>query len=82
MTFSTPTTTCTPVTYERRTTSKISNPVVVAMLNSNIMGDCSQVRDMFYQCKASDGQSIICDTAMKYFERCTPSGGHTFEESR
>ena len=60
----------TSITYRRRRGSKISNPVVTAMLNSNLMNDCTQVHDMFNQCTLSGGDSRICDTARTYFESC------------
>lgn len=68
------------VTYQTRRSTNFSNPVVQAMLSSNIMNDCSQVKDMFYQCSESKKDSIICDTAQRYFfEICTkkPAGTHS-----
>lgn len=55
------------------TTSK--NPVVVAMLNSNNMRDCQQIRDMYLQCTSSESvdRSVICDAASRYFVKCSMS---------
>lgn len=65
------------VTIPRRRGSNISNPIVSAMLSSNLMNDCDQVREMFHQCKRSGNhnESIICDTAKRYFESCVQSSG-------
>mmetsp|Transcript_26902 Transcript_26902/g.41191 ORF Transcript_26902/g.41191 Transcript_26902/m.41191 type:complete len:83 (-) Transcript_26902:252-500(-) len=65
---------CSPAvqTYQQRRGSKISNPVISAMLSHNVMRDCTQVTDMFNQCKLNnEDPSIICETAKKYYETCT-----------
>mmetsp|Transcript_19705 Transcript_19705/g.29012 ORF Transcript_19705/g.29012 Transcript_19705/m.29012 type:complete len:80 (+) Transcript_19705:196-435(+) len=51
------------------------NHVVAAMLSSNNMRDCVQVRDMYVQCIRSDGlkRSMICDAASRYFMNCANS---------
>mmetsp|Transcript_1921 Transcript_1921/g.4595 ORF Transcript_1921/g.4595 Transcript_1921/m.4595 type:complete len:120 (-) Transcript_1921:332-691(-) len=46
------------------------NPVVAAMLSSNMMRDCHQVRDMFVECMSHDSSASICDTAKNYFVQC------------
>jgi hypothetical protein len=60
-------------TYNKRRGSNIANPVISAMLNSNTMNNCAEVKDMFLQCKSSGryNESIICDTAMRYYASCT-----------
>mmetsp|Transcript_20188 Transcript_20188/g.19434 ORF Transcript_20188/g.19434 Transcript_20188/m.19434 type:complete len:87 (-) Transcript_20188:354-614(-) len=55
----------------RRQASKISNPVVLAMLNSNNLGDCVQVKDLYMQCVESGSSSALCDTASQYFVNCS-----------
>mmetsp|Transcript_2977 Transcript_2977/g.5083 ORF Transcript_2977/g.5083 Transcript_2977/m.5083 type:complete len:90 (-) Transcript_2977:259-528(-) len=46
------------------------SPVVAAMLRKNLMKDCHQVRDMFFQCMEDSSNSSICDTAKSYFVQC------------
>ena len=61
------------ITDNKRRGINIANPVISAMLNSNTMNNCDEVRDMFLQCESSGryNESIICDTAMRYFASCT-----------
>lgn len=62
----------------RRTKTSL-NPVMSAMLRSNTLRDCHQVRDMISQCQSSgivgpDTDSFVCKTAEKYFLQCTQGG--------
>jgi hypothetical protein len=45
---------------------------VAAMLSSNLMRDCSQVKDMHLHCleRKTGKDSAICNTAMQYFASC------------
>mmetsp|Transcript_28096 Transcript_28096/g.41799 ORF Transcript_28096/g.41799 Transcript_28096/m.41799 type:complete len:98 (-) Transcript_28096:320-613(-) len=60
----------TPVPRRR---SASSNPVVRAMLNSNIMHTCDHVREMYSDCVNSKERTAICDTATFYFVECAKS---------
>ena len=65
-----------PANYTRRGTN-VSNPVVSAMLGSNILSNCNDVKDMFAQCNRYDlgkrQRPMICDTAERYYEACLES---------
>lgn len=60
--------------YQRRRGTNVSNPIVTAMLSSNNLSDCTQVKDLLYHCKQNDSSAVICDTAARYFERCYHGG--------
>jgi hypothetical protein len=51
------------------------DPSVVAMLSSNRMRDCTEIRDMYMHCAESKkgSESRICETARKYFVNCSDS---------
>ena len=61
------------ITDNKRRGMNIANPVISAMLNSNTMNNCDEVRDMFLRCESSGiyNESIICDTAKSYYASCT-----------
>lgn len=63
---------CSPVKplYQNRRGSRISNPIVSAMLSSNNLSDCNQIRDLLHHCKQNNSSAVICHTAELYFERC------------
>ena len=65
-----------PANYTRRGTN-VSNPVVSAMLGSNLLSNCNDVKDMFDQCNKYDfgkrQRPMICDTAERYYEACLES---------
>jgi hypothetical protein len=63
-----------PLMTFRRTATITNNPVVAAMLSSNTLRDCHQVRDMYDQCMLADSSSTICSTAKNYYLRCSTSG--------
>mmetsp|Transcript_30939 Transcript_30939/g.66972 ORF Transcript_30939/g.66972 Transcript_30939/m.66972 type:complete len:110 (+) Transcript_30939:83-412(+) len=49
------------------------NPIVSAMLSSNNMTDCHQVKDLYSKCQDDGSRSssmMICDTAQKLFVSC------------
>ena len=52
------------------------SPVVSAMLRANLMKDCHQVRDMYFECIADESNSSasICKTAKSYFIECHRGG--------
>lgn len=50
------------------------NPTVAAMLRSNMMRDCGQVREMYNHCIDSKAESTICNTAKHYFASCATAG--------
>lgn len=50
------------------------NSVVAAMLASNSLRDCSQVEDMVSKCVAGKDQAFMCQTAQRYFAKCSSSG--------
>jgi hypothetical protein len=62
-------TACSPVTITKRG-SNLSNPVVAAMLNSNMMNDCNQVREMLDHCMLTRNESALCSTAVRYARLC------------
>jgi hypothetical protein len=62
-------TACSPVIITKRG-SNLSNPVVAAMLNSNMMNDCNQVREMFDHCMLTKNESALCSTAERYASLC------------
>mmetsp|Transcript_11147 Transcript_11147/g.16865 ORF Transcript_11147/g.16865 Transcript_11147/m.16865 type:complete len:87 (-) Transcript_11147:447-707(-) len=57
-------------TYQRRRGSKVTNPVITAMLSSNNLSDCAQVKDLLYHCKENDSSAVICQTAARYLDKC------------
>ena len=61
----------------RRGDSFSQNPVVSAMLSSNNMNDCYQVRDLYSTCDQArangSSPSMICEAAIKYFVSCSMS---------
>ena len=56
--------------YQHRRGSKVANPVVSAILSSNNLDDCIQVKDLLQTCSANESKAAICKTAAWYFERC------------
>lgn len=64
-------------THPNRRGSKLSNPVVAAMLSSNNLSDCGQVRDMLNHCVENKSNAVICETAAMYFVRCLPGGARS-----
>lgn len=50
--------------------SNLKNPVISAMLSSNMMDDCIQVKDMLNHCMISQSDSVICSTAERYANLC------------
>mmetsp|Transcript_22109 Transcript_22109/g.30762 ORF Transcript_22109/g.30762 Transcript_22109/m.30762 type:complete len:97 (-) Transcript_22109:115-405(-) len=49
------------------------NPVVSAILSSNTMKNCHEVRDMYITCVNSKSNSAVCETAKNYFVSCNHS---------
>ena len=64
----------TTVTLKNRRGSNMANPVVAAMLGSNLLNNCRQVQDMYAHCQRSHTSSSICDTAEQYMETCINAG--------
>ena len=58
---------------QRRHRTKYSNPVVQAMLDSNNLGDCYQVQDLYTRCVESGSSSALCHTASQYLRNCSRS---------
>lgn len=68
------TSTTTTVTLKNRRGSNMANPVVAAMLGSNMLNNCRQVQDMYAHCQLSHTTTSICDTAVQYMEICISNG--------
>jgi len=50
--------------------TRVNNPIISAMLSSNNLGNCGEVRDLLAHCEESKSSSIVCDTAARYHEIC------------
>ena len=61
------------IPHQHRRSSRVLNPVISAMHNSNNLRDCLQVQELYYECQQSNSSSFICDTAAKYFVNCSMS---------
>jgi hypothetical protein len=51
------------------------SPLVLAMIHSNQLQDCSQIREIYEECLATNNtKDQICQTAVLYYRNCLQEG--------